>query len=120
MTGRALPDLAKTAVVCASATFLLAACGATSQVPYGQPQSAVRSLASINLIDQELKASGGFEFNFKRVDVDRLGPPRSTAVERYLRAHSHLLPPQCVNGPRYVRGGHTEGGWGWAIFLCRS
>jgi hypothetical protein len=119
MTGRSRGAITSLTLLCAPTAFLLGACGTTSQVPYGQPQSAVRPLASMNLTDRDLKASGGFQFNFKRADVDRFGPPRSTAVEAYLRTHPHLMPPQCVNGPLYVRGGDTENGWGWAIFQCR-
>jgi hypothetical protein len=120
MTRRSRLAFANLMVACGFATPLLSSCGTTSQVPYGQPRSSVRSLASMDLINQEVKTSGGFHFTFKRADVDRFGPPRSEAVETYLKAHPHLMPPQCLNGSLYVRGGDTENGWGWAIFRCRA
>lgn len=120
MTRRNRSTLENITVRCGLAVAIfLSACGTTSEQPYGQPKSAVRSLASMNLVDHELKASGGFQFTFKRDDVDRFGPPRSRAVETYLAARPDLMPPQCSNGPLYVKGGDTEGGWGWAIFQCR-
>jgi hypothetical protein len=32
---------------------------------------------------------------------------------------TRLLPKQCTSGIEYIRGGETEGGWGWAEFQCK-
>lgn len=45
------------------------------------------------------------------------GKNRNTAVPAYLE-EKRLIPSECTHGVAVVRGGETEGGWGWAEFRC--
>jgi hypothetical protein len=47
------------------------------------------------------------------------GKNRNTAVPAYLEARK-LIPAECTRGVAVVRGGETEGGWGWAEFRCKD
>lgn len=46
------------------------------------------------------------------------GKDRYTAVPAYLEANN-LVPSACGSGVKVLRGGETEGGWGWAEFQCK-
>jgi hypothetical protein len=62
-------------------------------------------------------SSYGASFKWSRTYA--LAPTRAKAVELMLR-ETGLLPAACSKGIRYLRGGETEGGWGWAEFECAA
>lgn len=88
--------------------IFLNACGVAELVPYGQPQANIRIVG----YDE-------FEFSFRRDEVDSYGSDRNGAVEKYLQQHSWILPPNCGQGIKILRGGDTEAGGGWVLFKCK-
>ncbi len=47
------------------------------------------------------------------------GKDREEAIPAYLDA-TELIPSACAHGVVVLRGGETEGGWGWAEFRCKQ
>jgi hypothetical protein len=65
-------------------------------------------------------ADGVYVVDYKWPYVEKTyGPNRNIAVPAYLEAIG-LVPAECSRGVVVVRGGETEGGWGWAEFRCRQ
>ena len=56
--------------------------------------------------------------DFKWGPTYALAPTRDAAVETMLKK-TELMPQNCSKGIKYLRGGETEGGWGWAEFECK-
>jgi len=85
------------------------ACGAAEIVPYGQPQASVR-----------LVSNGNYMFNYSMDEVGLHVPDRNSAAESYLRQHPWILPPDCGQGIRILRGGDSQTGGGWILFECNK
>ncbi len=89
--------------------LLLNACGAAKIVPYGQPQASVILVGNAEYI-----------FQYGARDISLHDPDRNGSAENYLRQHPWILPPNCGQGIKLLRGGDSQTGGGWIMFECNK
>jgi hypothetical protein len=60
---------------------------------------------------------GEFLIGFKRDAVDQPGVDRLAAVRNYMLKNK-FIPDECPGDIKVLRSGDTQGGHGWAVFVC--
>ena len=88
--------------------ILLNACGATKIVPYVHPQASIK-----------LVGNGSYVFDYSMNEVGLHVTDRNSAAKGYLQNNPWILPPNCDQGIKVLRGGDSQSGGGWILFECK-
>ena len=94
-----------------SAIILSSLVGCSSTLGYSWTDSSRHSVQSLG--------NDLYVVDYKWLYIEKVyGKDRNTAVPAYLEVEG-LTPDKCRHGVLVLRGGETEGGWGWAEFRCK-